>query len=106
MRYAWPGNMREFQNAVERMVNLSFHGPIPVASLPEEIQRPAGLRGMPAQGGPAGTLRERRAQIKRTLAEQERNEILALMAEHQGNLSLTARTLGISRTSLYRKLGG
>ena len=101
--YEWPGNMREFQNAVERMVNISFQGPITISSLPEEIQRPT-LRATPP-AAQAGTIRERRAQIKRSLAEQDRNDILALMAEHQGNLSLTARALGMSRTSLYRKLG-
>ena len=101
--YEWPGNMREFQNAVERMVNISFQGPITISSLPEEIQRPTLSATPPA--AQAGTIRERRAQIKRSLAEQDRNDILALMAEHQGNLSLTARALGMSRTSLYRKLG-
>jgi len=88
------------------MVNLSFQGPITVSSLPEEILRPLGLPGpaAPPQAPEAGTLREQRAQIKRRLAEQERQEIMGLLAAHRGNLTLTARALGLSRTSLYRKL--
>ena len=43
--------------------------------------------------------------IKQALAEQERREILERMALLGGNLSLTARAMGLSRTSLYRKLG-
>jgi transcriptional regulator with PAS, ATPase and Fis domain len=44
------------------------------------------------------------AHLKQTQAEQERQEILERMARHGGNLSLTARSMGLSRTSLYRKL--
>jgi len=106
--YDWPGNMREFQNAVERMVNHSFQGPITASSLPEELLKPSSPQGPPPpfQALEAGTVREQRARIKRRLAEQERQEILAVMAAHRGNLSLTARALGLSRTSLYRKLRG
>jgi len=104
-QYEWPGNMREFQNAVEKLVNLSGQQPIEVASLPDEIlarpERPA-PQPVPARSGLS--FREHRARIKQTQAEQERQEILERMARHGGNLSLTARSMGLSRTSLYRKL--
>ena len=104
-QYDWPGNMREFQNTVERMVNLCAGGPITLASIPDELLRPAGL-GAAATGGGTGSIGERRAQIKLRAAEQEREEILAQMAANHGNLSRTARAMGLSRTSLYRKLQG
>jgi len=105
-QYDWPGNMREFQNAVEKMVNLPFQRHLGVNSLPDEIlgaaaPPPAGL-AIPHDGAP--TLQDHRARIKQSLAELERKEILELIDRHKGNLSETARALGLSRTSLYRKL--
>jgi PAS domain S-box-containing protein len=103
-QYDWPGNMREFQNAVEKMVNLPHRQLIGVNSLPEEIQAGAAAQPAPAAVRAPVSIGEHRARIKRTIAEQEQREIFDLMARHQGNLSETARVLGISRTSLYRKL--
>jgi transcriptional regulator with PAS, ATPase and Fis domain len=114
-QYDWPGNMREFQNAVEKLVNVSGQSRIGLASLPDEILEPGLRRGpraaLPGRerraAAPEGkvSIRDHRASIKQALADQEHQEILALMARSQGNLSETARALGISRTSLYRKLG-
>jgi len=102
-QYDWPGNMREFQNVVEKMVNLPFQPRIAVNSLPDEILRaPAPPPALPS--GEGGFLRDHRARIKQSMAERERQEILAAMSSHGGNLSETARALGLSRASLYRKL--
>jgi transcriptional regulator of acetoin/glycerol metabolism len=105
-QYDWPGNMREFQNAVEKMVNIPHQHHIEVNSLPDEImasveRHPA---APPIQHHGSLTFREHRTRIRETLAEQERTEILELISQHKGNLSQTARSMGISRTSLYRKL--
>ena len=103
-RYDWPGNIREFQNVVERMVHHGHQQRLEVESLPEEILHPL---APPSPAGPQGTLghREHRNRIKQALQEQERRQILELMSQYRGNLSLVAKALGISRTSLYRKLG-
>jgi transcriptional regulator with PAS, ATPase and Fis domain len=105
--YDWPGNMREFQNMVERMANASGGRPIGVASLPEELlAAPAPGRPEPSGDVPGdGSLREHRARIKSALAAEERQAILERIAQCGGNLSLAARSMGLSRTSLYRKLG-
>ncbi|MDR3672772.1 MAG: sigma-54-dependent Fis family transcriptional regulator [Holophaga sp.] len=104
-QYDWPGNMREFQNAVEKLVNLSSQYPIGINSLPDEILARSGRPAPHPPTAPAEpSLREHRIHIKQVLAEQERKEILERMALHGGNISLTARAMGISRTSLYRKL--
>ena len=103
-QYDWPGNMREFQNAVEKMVNYCHQQRIEPDCLPEEIQFPVALSGSPAASAPTSP-REYRARIKTALAEQERREIFELMARNGGNLSQVAKALDISRTSLYRKLG-
>ena len=101
--YDWPGNVREFQNAVEKLVNSPDRAQIGVHNLPEEVLGRA-RPWDPSTVSPS--LRERRVRIKRAMADQDRKEILACMARCDGNLSETARTLGISRTSLYRKLAG
>jgi transcriptional regulator of acetoin/glycerol metabolism len=113
--YDWPGNMREFQNLVERMANASGGRRIGVASLPEEIpgepdpgarRAPAPASGPPSlEPGEPGGLRAYRARIKGELAAEERRAILERIGQCGGNLSEAARSLGLSRTSLYRKLG-
>jgi transcriptional regulator of acetoin/glycerol metabolism len=104
-RHPWPGNMREFQNVVERMVNAPAQSRLTLGSLPDEILAPVPAReAAPPGAALLSSLRDQRARIKRALAEEERQEILDLMARHRGNLAGTARALGISRTSLYRRL--
>ncbi|MBP2639310.1 MAG: acoR 1 [Firmicutes bacterium] len=107
IRYDWPGNVRELQNIVERIVSLTegtriTRGNLPQeicdckASITDEMPRPQ-LQGMIEAGGKA----EWR---QRLWEEDERKEILALLSGHKGNVSLTARTMGISRNTLYRKM--
>jgi transcriptional regulator of acetoin/glycerol metabolism len=100
--YDWPGNMREFLNVVERMANIPGQPRIDLNSLPEEILAQA--RPLPAAAGAGPSLREHRARVKEAMAEQERAQILERITQCGGNLSLAARALGVSRTSLYRKL--
>lgn len=82
----WPGNLRELRNMVERLSATSFSRLIDVADLPPAI----------AQG--------RRAGREPTLRDRERAEILDALAECGGNMTGTARRLGISRSTLYLKL--
>ncbi len=90
MAYAWPGNVRELRNVIERMVVLARHKVLTVGDLPPGIQAadPAGAGAPPAA----------------TLAEGERRMILAALEAQQGNRTLAARRLGISRRTLHRKL--
>jgi transcriptional regulator of acetoin/glycerol metabolism len=101
-RYPWPGNMREFQNAVEKMVNLADRGRIDLACLPDELLTGGPVPGPAPQEG--ASIRGQRRLIRQAVAERERRQILEAMAQHGGNLSETARALGLSRTSLYRKM--
>ena len=81
----WPGNLRELRNLIETLSVTSLSGLIDVPDLP-----PA-LRG-------AGAPREE------TLRDRERAEILNAVAATGGNMTETARRLGISRSTLYLKL--
>ncbi len=89
--YDWPGNVRELRNAVERMVVLSPGGQIDVGDVPDHIRTPA----EPIQSG----LRPG------TLGATERDRVLAVLEQAGGNHSRAAQMLGISRRTLYRKIG-
>ncbi|WP_243372654.1 sigma-54-dependent Fis family transcriptional regulator [Geotalea sp. SG265] len=89
-RYYWPGNIRELENVVERMLNYRESGLIELQDLPEEIV------GRPGKAAAKNT---------QTLAAMEMETIQAALAEAGGNKSKAARLLGISRSKLYEKLG-
>jgi DNA-binding NtrC family response regulator len=94
MDYSWPGNIRELGHAVERAVLLAQGDQIRAADL--------GLRSGSAAvsaGGAAPRLDDL------TLAEAEQLMIRRALARFEGNVSLAARHLGLSRSALYRRLG-
>jgi transcriptional regulator with GAF, ATPase, and Fis domain len=89
--YAWPGNVRQLMNEVKRWLALS----IPVVR-PEDLG--AGIRGVPdGISGPQPPLKE-------SVAVLERDAIRRAMADAGGRKSKAARTLGISRPTLDKKL--
>jgi PAS domain S-box-containing protein len=105
-QYDWPGNAREFQNVVERMVNIANGREIGIAHLPDEIialppHRPDSDIARQSMGS---MIAHEKIRIKAMLAEKQRQEILNLMQKNSGNLSQVARDMGIARNSLYRKL--
>ncbi len=95
LRYRWPGNIRELQNVFEAMFALSDGRRIDGGLLPPHIAaaetEPARNPQMPDRA--AGRL-----------AEMERAAINAAVTKAHGNLSMAARNLGISRSTLYVKL--
>ncbi|SMD11547.1 sigma-54-dependent Fis family transcriptional regulator [Sporomusa malonica] len=106
VRYNWPGNVRELQNVVERIVSLTEGQTVTLANLPKEISNwqpantsegyPLTKNNLESSGG--------RAQRRRLVEESERQEIIDFLSKHRGNVSLTARNMGISRNTLYRKM--
>jgi DNA-binding NtrC family response regulator len=97
--YAWPGNVRELRSEVHRWA-VFCDGEVTPADLAPEIRGAAGPRAperpMPAR--PRGTLAA-------AVRDAEHAAITAALAAHAGNLSQTARALGIERNTLKRKLG-
>lgn len=69
-----------------------------IATCTEALQRSRAMRDGQSAPAPKST------EPLRPLAEQERAAVVAAMAEAQGNLSAAARTLGLSRAALYRRL--
>jgi two-component system response regulator AtoC len=91
VEYAWPGNIRELQNAIERAFALSSQPEITPKDLPAAILRAA----EPAANGFTDPL---------PLEEVERRNILAALHRSGGNKNEAARILGIDRQRLYRKI--
>ncbi|TMA64397.1 MAG: AAA family ATPase [Deltaproteobacteria bacterium] len=87
LAYTWPGNVRELRSAVEYAFVVGEGPVLDVADLTPE------LRGEPPPGISSGSL-----------ADIERGRILAALARHHGRKAAAAAELGISRTTLWRKL--
>ena len=114
-RRDWPGNVRELENSLRRIVALSNRGgmPLGVYDLPDEF-RPSSeeLRQADEQAEEAETidilagLPQRNAELtlKAYLRIHEREYINRVLAECGGDKDKTAKMLGISKGTLYRKL--
>lgn len=86
-RYDWPGNVRELESAIARAVTLLSGDQILVTDLPEHIAR-TNVRSL----DPA------------SLADSERSVIRRTLDQHGWHRDDAARALGISRTTLWRKV--
>jgi len=94
--YPWPGNIRELRNAIERGVALTQFDHIRAEDLPERIRKYESRHVLVA-GDDLNELV--------SLQEVEKRYILRVLQAAGGNKSLAAQTLGVSRRTLYRKLG-
>src|SRR5207302_9110272 len=101
----WPGNIRELKNAVERLLILGT-GPAVTA---QDVERIAGLGSADAGRGTtpadlAGAPWMRAATFEEFKQVAERTYILAKLKENDWNVSVTARTLDMRRSNLYKKI--
>ena len=93
--WSWPGNVRELRHACERAVILGAGADYRYADF--------GLAPAPAAVAAVAPARADGAGF--SLDALERDTIAAALDKAQGNISLAARLLGLSRAALYRKLG-
>jgi DNA-binding NtrC family response regulator len=87
--YAWPGNLRELRNAVERAMVFSKGNELQVEDLPDNIRAAAGGAALLA------TLR--------SLEELEREAIAQTLEATRYHITKSAEVLGISRKTLLEK---
>lgn len=95
--YSWPGNVRELENVIERAIIMSQSDRISIRQLPNYI-----MNSVQNRLGSVAPLDE--GGSTRNLEKVERNEIRIALKEAEGNISLCAKMLGISRNTLYRKM--
>jgi len=86
LKYDWPGNVREMENAIERAIILAQNPVIEVADLPQPELVAAGS-----------------TPPEKNLKQVEKDHILNVLTETGGNYTEAARILGISRMTLYNK---
>ncbi|MEJ2361574.1 MAG: sigma-54 dependent transcriptional regulator [Gammaproteobacteria bacterium] len=91
LAYDWPGNVRELQNLVERYVALADHAVLHIDGL-GRLRPPATVAGDTIDSDLP------------SLDELERRYILKVLAHYQDNREQTAATLGINKSTLWRKL--
>jgi DNA-binding NtrC family response regulator len=91
--YDWPGNVRELENSLERAVAMSPGPVLQPADFPPHIRTVALRAVVPGQ----------QAKIL-PLVELEKQAILDALQQLHGDKLMTARALGIGKTTLYRKL--
>jgi two-component system, NtrC family, response regulator AtoC len=102
----WPGNVRQLQNFVERLVVLAGAPRIRAADVKRELGRRAGPLGFAEASGYAPALPEDSGVIElaQALRNAERRALEKALKSASGNRNVAARLLGISRRSLYYKL--
>ncbi|HZA51233.1 MAG TPA: sigma-54 dependent transcriptional regulator [Myxococcaceae bacterium] len=95
LTYDWPGNIRELRNCIERAVALTTFDQITVEDLPERIRSYRSWQMLTSRAG--------RGELV-PIAELERRYILHVLEVVGGSRTLAARTLGMDRKTLYRRL--
>jgi DNA-binding NtrC family response regulator len=101
--YRWPGNVRELINALQFAAVSCPAGEIQVEHLPPEVRMSPGHEGpTTAASGHAVSRRERGAVSRRTKLDLQR--VTEALERAGGNKSQAARSLGVSRATLYRFL--
>ena len=96
--FPWPGNVRQLQNELRRMVALAE----PDAVLTPRALSPE-IATMRAEPPTASAASPRADKLSPTLARIEREMIKAALRDHHGKMEETAKALGISRKGLYLK---
>ena len=91
--YHWPRNVRELRNVIERAVMLCKGTTLMPSDLPS------------LSGGPAHSADGYTVPLPLSLAEMERIHTQRMLDHFRGNKTLTAAALGVTRKTLYKKLG-
>jgi len=92
MAYNWPGNVRELENAIERAVVLTNDDEITAKELPQAV-RSIGEK----------KIYESDNTLSSWIEKLEEDALRQALLENEGNISKTAKKLGIGRATIYRK---
>jgi sigma-54 dependent transcriptional regulator, acetoin dehydrogenase operon transcriptional activator AcoR len=95
VRYPWPGNIRELEHALEAEVNLAANDQTQLDQIPDSL----GPRTTPVHGVPTIKL-----DTSLTIDEAEKELLVQALTRHGGSIPDVAKTLGVSRGTVYNKL--
>jgi DNA-binding NtrC family response regulator len=101
IQYSWPGNIRELENLVERMILMARGDTIVFADLPSELKttiesdstNPSGIRQKPFKDI-----------MKNHMEDIEKQMIISVLEECGNNVTRAAKQLGLSRKGLQLKM--
>ncbi|WP_019123689.1 transporter substrate-binding protein [Brevibacillus massiliensis] len=100
-QYSWPGNVRELENVMERAFYISENeSTITKEHLPKYILDSSEPEMPPGDYRSLLNVKH----LRKTSNNKEKDMIVESLVRFKGNISKTAKYLGISRTTLYRKL--
>ncbi len=103
--YAWPGNIRELENAIERAVLFCDGDLIEPSHLPVEVTEPARAAQMNAASVSNAPVAEGlREQVRAAVSRVERQLIQRALEQTSGNVTHAARLLKVSRKGLQLKM--
>ncbi|OPL12846.1 MAG: Fis family transcriptional regulator [delta proteobacterium MLS_D] len=97
MDYHWPGNIREMENLLERLVLLAPEGRIRLEDLPPDVSQADGS----GKGSDYGAFKE---VIREKTESMEREMIENVLSLCDGNVTQASRRLGLSRKALQLKM--
>jgi DNA-binding NtrC family response regulator len=92
--YAWPGNIRELENVIERAVAMTGGAALILDDLPERLR----------SGDLAAMVLNQARENHMTLRKIEQTYVAVILRRTDGNKSRAAEMLGLDRKTLYRKL--
>ena len=92
-RYAWPGNIRQLENTLQRLVLLAGDGPVTPAIVESDATLRQALLGEVDRGA-----------ALYSLVRTEREQIAQALRVSEGNRARAAQLLGISRATIFRKI--
>jgi DNA-binding NtrC family response regulator len=100
-QYAWPGNIRELRNVVERLLLLAGAA---IDAEAVQLALPA-ARNHPMQGPskPGVPTADATGPLSERVLSFERRQVLTELDRHDRNITQTARALGLERSHLYKK---
>src|SRR5438132_3478347 len=113
LAYGWPGNVRQLRNCLERALLLANDNRITPNELPPEVTRTSGSSMTVSAGSispgfagpaPAPTVNGGEAGAPTSLADVERQQIIAALEQTGWHRGKAAEILGISPSTLYRRL--
>ena len=96
VQYNWPGNIRELENVLERAFIFS-NGPV------LQFESLSALTSAEKRSDDAFTQKSTYKRLEKN-EEKEKDLIMKTLSMHEGNITRTCESLGISRPTLYRKL--